>query len=134
MSGSSMNRKSEPKKTTSKKIAEKWGGAEGWADGLTGLPQVHEDHPSLEWLEDVQGTRSGFHMTIEVAKFVDYYNAPNTRDLKAWKTAFRTWIMRSVEQFDSSEVVMHDPTLPKGECECRMCLRRAKASFRVKAG
>lgn len=128
MSGSSlMNRKKEPKKKK-KKIAEIYVAPVAWARPLGDHQLVHQDQPSSEWLLDVQGERSDAHMEEQAKLFVDWYNSPATRDLKAWKTAFRTWIQRSVEQIDSSDpraTVMHDPSLPKGKCKCKMCKRRA---------
>ncbi len=115
------------KKKPKKKNSEPWPGPPirlVWAEGLHCFSLVDGDHPSGEWLDDVQGSHSAIHMKFEVAQFVDYYNAPKTRKLKEWKTAFRTWINRSVEDSDSSEI-MHDTSLPRGECKCQMCLKRA---------
>lgn len=127
MSGSSMNRKPEPKKTTSKKTATKWVNdtAFDWPSLLIDLPQVHADHPSEQWIKEKAQHYRPEMMRVETQKFVDYYNAPDTRKLKGWKTAFTTWLQRAARDLpEPTTDVMHDTSLPRGECRCRMCERR----------
>lgn len=125
-----MNRKSEPKKkTTSKKIAEKWESpaSMGWAHPLIEMSQVHADPPRFGWMVDLASDYPEAFLIEEVRKFVDYYLAPDTRKLTGWKTALRTWFGRAAGRLpEPTSIVMHDPSLPKGKCKCRMCLRRAK--------
>lgn len=134
MSGPSMNRKKEPKKKLKKKIAEQslpWESPASmeWAHPLVEMSQVHADPPRPEWMVELASPYIEAFLVEEVRKFVDYYLAPDTRKLTAWKTALRTWFKRAHdrvhEQMGISSVVMHDTSLPKGKCGCRMCLRRA---------
>ena len=116
-------------------ITETEDDAFAWAIPLQDMNLVHRDPPEDDWLQDVKGIYPESWMRIEARKFVDYYNAPDTRKLKGWKTAFRTWVGRAGRdgewQFeqgdrDTDSDMLHDTSLPKGECRCRMCLRRAK--------